>query len=53
MEKGADYITITDGIPVMKHVDYPTAHLREMIRNSNFPQDIQIPALVYSGSAVD
>jgi hypothetical protein len=37
----------------MKHVDYPTAHLRKMIQNSNFPQEIQTPALVYSGSAVD
>jgi predicted phosphodiesterase len=53
VEKGADYITITDGIPVMKHVDYPTAHLREKIRKSNFPQNIQTPALVYAGSAVD
>ena len=53
IEKGADYITITDGVPVMKHVDYPTAHLREKIRASNFPQNIQTPALVYSGSAVD
>ncbi len=53
VEKGADYITVTDGIPVMGHVDYPTAHLRDMIRNSNFPMEIQTPALVYSGSAVD
>ena len=53
IEKGADYITIIDGIPVMKHVDYPTAHLREMIKKSNFPPNIQTPALVYAGSVVD
>jgi hypothetical protein len=40
-------------VPTLKHVDYPTAHLREMIRNSHFPQNIQTPALVYAGSAVD
>ena len=50
---GADYITITDGIPQMKHVDYPTAHLRARIQASNFTEDIKRPAMVYAGSEVD
>ncbi len=51
--KGADYITITDGIPVLKHVDYPTAHLIDRIKNSNFSEEIKRPALIYSASHVD
>jgi predicted phosphodiesterase len=51
--KGADYVVIRDGIPSFHHVDYPTAHLRERIKASNFPQNIQTPALVYAGSHVD
>lgn len=53
LEKGADYIVIADGVPVMHHVDYPTAHLRQRIRESNFPDPIRRPALVYAGSWVD
>ncbi len=51
--KGADYITITDGVPVMKHVDYSTKHLIERIQASNFPEDIKRPALIYSSSHMD
>ena len=50
---GADYIVIRDGIAEMKHVDYPTAHLRRRIEMSNFPEEIRRPALVYAGSEVD
>ena len=50
---GADYIVIRDGVPEMKHVDFPTAHLRRRIEMSNFPEDIRRPALVYARSAVD
>jgi predicted phosphodiesterase len=50
---GADYIVIRDGIAEMKHVDYPTAHLRRRIEMSNFPEEIRRPALVYARSAVD
>ena len=51
--KGADYMVIIDGIPQLRHVDYPTAHLRARIEASNFPQNIKTPALVYAGSHVD
>lgn len=50
---GADYIVIRDGVPEMKHVDYPTAHLRRRIEKSNFPENIKRPAMVYAGSEVD
>lgn len=50
---GADYITVVDGAVTMKHVDYPTAHLRRRIELSNFSDDIKRPALVYAGSEVD
>lgn len=51
--KGADYMVIIDGIPQLRHVDYPTAHLRARIEASNFPQNIKTPALVYAGSHID
>ena len=51
--QGADYVVITDGVPAFHHVDYPTAHLRERIKNSNFPEEIKVPALVYAGSHID
>lgn len=50
---GADYIVIRDGVPEMKHVDFPTAHLRRRIEMSNFPEEIRRPALVYAASALD
>ena len=53
MEKGADYIVITHGIPVMHHLDYPTAHLRRRIEASSFPEQIRRPALIYAGSWID
>ncbi len=53
IETGADYIVITDGVPVMKHVDYPTAHLRERIKASNFPENIKNFALVMGASRLD
>ena len=51
--KGADYMVIIDGIPQLRHVDYPTAHLRARIQASNFPENVKRPALVYAGSVVD
>ncbi len=53
LETGADYIVITDGIPVMKHVDYPTAHLRARIAASNFPENIKNFALYMGRSRLD
>jgi hypothetical protein len=50
---GADYITIVDGSVTMKHVDYPTAHLRQLLEMTNFSEDIKRPARVYAGSEVD
>ena len=53
VEKGADYMVIIDGVPQLRHVDFPTAHLRARIMASNFPQEIKTPALVYGGSHID
>ena len=50
---GADYITIVDGAVTLKHVDYPTAHLRALLEETNFSEDIKRPARVYAGSEVD
>lgn len=53
METGADYMVIVDGVPMFRHVDYPTAHLRERIVASSFTPEIKRAALIYAGSAVD
>ena len=53
MEKGADYLVIVDGVPMLRHVDYPTAHLRARIEASDFAPEIKRAALMYAGSEVD
>lgn len=50
---GADYMVIEDGVPMLRHMDFPTKHLRQLIKDSNFDEGIKTPALVYAGSAVD
>ena len=50
---GADYITVTDGVPTMKHVDYPTAHLKKMLEQSNFRDDVRRTATPFNSSVVD
>lgn len=50
---GADYITITNGIPIMKHVDYPTAHLRQLLADSHFREDVVRTATPFNASVLD
>ncbi len=50
---GADYITVVDGAVSLKHVDYPTAHLREMLERTSFSADVKRLARVHAGSEVD
>jgi hypothetical protein len=50
---GADYITVTDGVPTLKHVDYPTAHLRKLLEQSNFRDDVKRTATYFNQSVVD
>ena len=50
---GADYIVVRDGVAEMKHVDFPTAHLRARIEASGFPEEIKRPAMIYARSILD
>lgn len=53
IEPGADYIVITDGVPMMKHVDYPTAEVREMLKDCHFLPHLQEMATSFSRSRID
>lgn len=53
IEPGADYIVITDGVPIMKHVDYPTANIRRMLEECHFLPHLMDMALSFSHSRVD
>lgn len=53
IEPGADYIVINDGIPEMKHVDYPTARVRKMLENYNFRPEWMQMAWDFAKSRVD
>jgi len=39
LEPGADYIVITDGVPQMKHISYPTRELRRRIADAPFDRE--------------
>jgi len=45
IEPGADYMVITDGIVQMKHISYPTAEIRERIKNYGFAENCRDIAL--------
>ena len=50
---GGDYIVIEDGQIFSRHVDYPTAHLRKLLAESDFPQFFVKTAMIYYSSRVD
>lgn len=35
VSKGADYLTVVDGNPLFHHIDYPSEHLYNMVKESN------------------
>ena len=53
IEPGADYIVITDGVPMMRHIDYPTAEVREMLKNCHFLPHLQEMAHSFAHSRID
>lgn len=51
--KGADYIVVQDGEFFMRHIDYPTGHLRKMVGSSALNSDAKRQANIYFGSDID
>lgn len=50
---GADYMVIEDGEVSLRHVDYPTAHLREMLKKTHYDPYFLSIAEAYFSSFVD
>lgn len=51
--RGGDYLVIENGIPFLRHVDYPTAHLSAKLAATAFAPHIYRDAVLYAASDVD